>query len=252
MSAFTANGIAEAVTGGQGNPTSAQLAMITAGTTLLSGGIAAALGQNAQGAVNAAANETLNNTCGSENPHGCGYKLAAAGATAGGAVTAIGSVGVDVATGGLNVLATPAEVAGGSALGGALGGAFGSALDWLSAHGGAIFNSGDEVDAASAGEAATGGDASADNTNPYSGPVDQPVVVVDKNGNAIPVNEGEQVKGSPNGDYQQVLGPDGKPTGVRLDRGGHPNQRDPAAQGPHGHVPGVTTPDGNPHLPINH
>jgi hypothetical protein len=162
-------------------------------------------------------------------------------------------VAADAATGGLNVIATPTEVAAGSTAGAAVGGAVGSKIDdWWAAHGGAIFNAGNEVDAASTGKANTGGNASAGNTNPYNGPVDQPVVVVDKNGNAIPVNEGEQVKGSPNGDYQQVLGPDGKPTGVRLDRGGHPNQRDPAAQGPHGHVPGVTTPDGNPHLPINH
>lgn len=94
-----------------------------------------------------------------------------------------------------------------------------------------------------------GGDA---NSNPYKGPVDVPVIVVDENGNAIPVGQGEQVKGSPNGDYQQVLGSDGRPTGVRLDRGSHSNQSDPAAQGPHGHVPGVTTSDGNPHLPINY
>lgn len=168
VSAFSANTIATAVTGGQGNPTSAQLAMITAGTTLLSGGIAAAFGQNAVGAVNAAENETLNNTCGSENPHGCGYKLAAAGATAGSAITAIGSVGVDVATGGLNVLATPAEVAGGSALGGALGGAFGSALDWLSAHGGAIFNS----DGADANTTAAGSSSTDSGTNVPSLPSD--------------------------------------------------------------------------------
>jgi filamentous hemagglutinin len=68
VSALTANGIAEAVTGGQGVTNPAQLAMITAGTTLLSGTIAAALGQNAVGAVNAAANETLNNAC----DHACG------------------------------------------------------------------------------------------------------------------------------------------------------------------------------------
>ncbi|MCR1768204.1 hypothetical protein [Burkholderia glumae] len=147
-------------------------------------------------------------------------------------------------------MATPAEVAGGSALGGAIGGAFGLALDWLFANGEATFNSGSDNTAA-ADEAVSNGDASAGNTNPYNGPVDQPVTVVDQNGNAIPVNPGEQAKGSPNGDYQQVIGPDGKPTGVRLDRGGHPNQKDPAAQGPHGHVPGVTPPDGNPHLPIN-
>jgi len=56
------------VTGGQGVTDPAQLAMITAGTTLLSGTIVAALGQNAVGAVNAAANETLNNSC----AHACG------------------------------------------------------------------------------------------------------------------------------------------------------------------------------------
>ena len=89
------------------------------------------------------------------------------------------------------------------------------------------------------------------NTNPYAGPVDQPVVVVDQNGNAIPVNQGESVSSSKNGDYQQVKDKNGEPTGVRLDRGGHKNQSDPAARDPHGHVPGATTPDGNPHLPIN-
>jgi RHS repeat-associated protein len=87
-------------------------------------------------------------------------------------------------------------------------------------------------------------------TNPYKGPVSEPVVVVDPNGNAIPVEKGQQVKTSPNGDYQQVLGSDGKPNGVRLDRGGHKGQKDPSAQDPHAHRPGVTTPDGNPHLPI--
>ena len=68
VSALTANDIAKAVTNGQGVTDPAQLAMITAGTTLLSGTVAAALGQNAGGAVNAAANETLNNAC----AHGCG------------------------------------------------------------------------------------------------------------------------------------------------------------------------------------
>ena len=42
-----------------------------------------------------------------------------------------------------------------------------------------------------------GGDA---NYNPYKGPVDIPVIVVDENGNAISVGQGEQVKSSPNGD----------------------------------------------------
>jgi RHS repeat-associated protein len=90
------------------------------------------------------------------------------------------------------------------------------------------------------------------NTNPYAGPVTEPVVVVDQKGNAIPVDKGQQVKTSPNGDYQQVIGADGKPTGDRMDRGGHKGQKDPRAQAPHGHRPGVTTtPDRNPHLPIN-
>jgi RHS repeat-associated protein len=89
------------------------------------------------------------------------------------------------------------------------------------------------------------------NTNPYVGPVDRPVVVVDKDGNAIPVDAGQSVNSSPNGDFQQVIGSDSKPTGDRLDRGGHPNQRDPKAREPHAHRPGVTDPTGNPHLPIN-
>ncbi|WP_230473442.1 hypothetical protein [Dyella choica] len=85
----------------------------------------------------------------------------------------------------------------------------------------------------------------------YAGPVDKPVVVVDKNGNAIPVDTGQSVNASPYGDFQQVIGTDSKPTGDRLDRGGHPNQRDPQARAPYAHRPGVTDPNGNPHLPIN-
>ena len=235
------------MTGGQDVTNPAQLAMITAATTLLSGAAAGLLGQNVYGATAAAQNETLNNAC----AHACGF-LAAAGAIVGGAVAAGGSLAGDVATGGLNVPLTPAEVAAGSAVGATIGGTVGSKIDdWWAAHGGPLFNSGNEADTASAGEAATGADASAGNTNPYKGPVDNPVIVVDQYGNAIPVNPGEKVNSSPNGDYQQVNDNNG-PTGVRLDRGGHQNQKDPAAQGPHGHVPGVTTPDGNPHLPINH
>ncbi|MGN6223065.1 RHS repeat-associated core domain-containing protein, partial [Pseudoxanthomonas sp.] len=89
------------------------------------------------------------------------------------------------------------------------------------------------------------------NTNPYTGPVDKPVIVVDGDGNAIPVGEGEQVSSSPDGRYQQVRDRDGSPTGTRLDKGGHKGQSDPQAQGPHGHRPGVTDENGNPHLPIN-
>ena len=104
--------------------------------------------------------------------------------------------------------------------------------------------------APAAGAPANGGDSNT-NTNPYAGPVSEPVTVVDQNGNAIPVGTGQSVQTSPNGDYQQVLGADGKPTGDRMDRGGHKGQKDPQAQGPHGHRPGVKTEDGNPHLPIN-
>jgi RHS repeat-associated protein len=89
------------------------------------------------------------------------------------------------------------------------------------------------------------------NTNPYDGPVDAPVVVVDKDGNAIPVGAGQRVTTSSSGDYQQVRDRDGKATGDRLDRGGHKTQPDPKAREPHAHRPGVTDPTGNPHLPIN-
>jgi RHS repeat-associated protein len=89
------------------------------------------------------------------------------------------------------------------------------------------------------------------NTNPYAGPVDSPVVVVDKNGNAIPVDAGNSIGASPSGDYQEVKDRTGNATGDRLDRGGHRTQSDPKAQQPHAHRPGVTDPDGNPHLPIN-
>jgi len=88
------------------------------------------------------------------------------------------------------------------------------------------------------------------NTNPYDGPVDESVIVVDGDGNAIPVEAGEQITSSPKGDYQQVRDKDGKATGIRMDKGGHKGQSDPKAQGPHGHRPNVTTEDGNPHLPL--
>lgn len=91
---------------------------------------------------------------------------------------------------------------------------------------------------------------SAENTNPYDGPVDEPVIVVDGDGNAIPVESGEQITASPNGDYQQVRDKDGKATGTRMDKGGHKGQSDPKAQGPHGHRPNVTDENGNPHLPL--
>lgn len=88
------------------------------------------------------------------------------------------------------------------------------------------------------------------NSNPYNGPVDSPVTVVDSDGNAIPVNKGEQIGASPDGKYQQVKDHTGKPTGTRLDKGGHSGHADPKAQAPHAHSPGVTDATGNPHLPV--
>jgi RHS repeat-associated protein len=102
-----------------------------------------------------------------------------------------------------------------------------------------------------ANDAESGDSGTSGNTNPYNGPVDSPVILVDNDGNAIPVGTGEQVKASPNGNFQQVLDSEGKPTGTRLDKGGHPKQSDPKARAPHGHRPGVTDESGNPHLPIN-
>ncbi|WP_419183231.1 DUF637 domain-containing protein [Ralstonia solanacearum] len=155
ISALVANPIASAVTDGQGHPSDAQLAAITALSMLAGSGMAAVLGHDALSAATAVQNEVLNNTCGSEDPNGCGKKYAAAGAAAGGMITATASVGVDVVTGGLNILATPAEVAAGSALGGVIGGVYGSFLDRL-AGGGPLFSSGDEVDTTATGDGANG------------------------------------------------------------------------------------------------
>jgi len=89
------------------------------------------------------------------------------------------------------------------------------------------------------------------NTNPYDGPVDDAVTVVDSDANAIPINSGEQITGSLDGRYQQVRDSNGNPTGTRLDKGGHKTHADPKAQGTHGHRPSVTDDKGNPHLPLN-
>jgi len=82
------------------------------------------------------------------------------------------------------------------------------------------------------------------------GPYPDSVIVGDSKGNNIPLAPGETLVGSDDGSYVQVRGADGRPTGVRGDFGGHSGQADPVAQGPHGHVPGITQPDGNPHLPV--
>ncbi|MDN7476626.1 hypothetical protein [Burkholderia multivorans] len=67
---MTANGIATALTGGQGVSHQVQLAAIVTGTSLLGGAAAGLLGQNALAAMTAARNETLNNTC--APGHNCG------------------------------------------------------------------------------------------------------------------------------------------------------------------------------------
>ncbi len=77
-----------------------------------------------------------------------------------------------------------------------------------------------------------------ENTNPFKGPVAEPVNVVDANGNVIPVKAGEQLNESPNGDFVQVKDKDGKPTGVRKD-GKHGASHSPEGQKPHAHRPDI-------------
>jgi RHS repeat-associated protein len=99
-------------------------------------------------------------------------------------------------------------------------------------------------------EDAEGGEA---NTNPYKGPVTQPVTIVDGQGNAIPVAIGEQVGGTADGSWIQVKDAKGEPTGVRKDGAHNPEtHQDPRAQKPHGHRPDIRNPDGTPWLPVNH
>lgn len=89
-----------------------------------------------------------------------------------------------------------------------------------------------------------------ENTNPYQGPVSSDVIVVDGNGNAIPVKTGEQIKTSPDGNWVDVKKTDGKSsTKTRIDNG-HPGHTDPRAHKPHTHRDGVKNPDGTPWLPI--
>jgi RHS repeat-associated protein len=90
------------------------------------------------------------------------------------------------------------------------------------------------------------------NTNPFAGPVAGPVTVVDSKGNAIPVAAGQQLGGSKDGKWIHLKDSNGQLTGTRID-GGHPasTHPDPSAQVPHAHVPGQTTADGKPWLPVN-
>ncbi|MBN2195457.1 MAG: hypothetical protein JW751_21745 [Polyangiaceae bacterium] len=75
---------------------------------------------------------------------------------------------------------------------------------------------------------------------------------VDSRGNVIPTPPGDRITGSPDGRFIQARDAAGNPTGVRIDGPHRPaTHPDPRAQQPHGHVPGVTNPDGTPWLPIN-
>jgi len=102
------------------------------------------------------------------------------------------------------------------------------------------------------GDANAQPEADTDNSNPFVGPVKEPVTVVDPKGNAIPVGKGEQIKTSKDGKWVDVKQSDGKTTtGTRIDNG-HPASTHPDTRGqqPHAHRPGVTNPDGTPWLPI--
>ena len=59
-------------------------------------------------------------------------------------------------------------------------------------------------------------------------------------------------QGSPDGDFQPALGASCKTKVDRLDPRGYKATSDPRAKGPHGHRPGVTTPDGSPYLSVHH
>ncbi len=87
-------------------------------------------------------------------------------------------------------------------------------------------------------------------TNPFDGTVDEDVFIGDAEGNIIPVPEGQQLGGSKDGKWIQVKDKNDNPTGLRKDGGGHPQENDVRGQQPHGHVPGISNPDGTPWLPI--
>ncbi len=95
------------------------------------------------------------------------------------------------------------------------------------------------------------------NTNPFNGAVDEEVIVVDPQGNAIPVKEGNWLGGSKDGVWIEEkcpgANPRGEKTGLRKDSGHDPGPKhpsDPRPWEPHAHVPGATNPDGTPWLPV--
>jgi uncharacterized protein RhaS with RHS repeats len=72
-----------------------------------------------------------NNPVNFRDPYGENFATSwgAAGAVAGGGVVAIGSIAADAVTGGLNILATPAEIGLGATIGAGIGYGLGSVLD---------------------------------------------------------------------------------------------------------------------------
>ena len=76
-------------------------------------------------------------------------------------------------------------------------------------------------------------------------------IYADPKCNAIVTPPGGRITGSPNGRFIQGRDANGNLTGARID-GGHPARTHPDSRGqrPHGHVPGVTNPDGTLWLPI--
>ncbi|WP_116137857.1 filamentous hemagglutinin N-terminal domain-containing protein [Trinickia diaoshuihuensis] len=168
VSAASAETIAYEVTGGQGNPNSAQLAAITSLSMLAGGGLAAALGQNADGAASAAENETLNNTCGSDDPHGCGKALGLVGTLAGGAGAFLASLFADTATEGLNLPATLEEVVAGAKAGRKAGTAVGNSLDSMASKSTSDGAGGSSAGSTGSGQSAegTGGGTNATGSTP--------------------------------------------------------------------------------------
>ena len=97
----------------------------------------------------------------------------------------------------------------------------------------------------------SGGAQSAGDGSQDSGQTGTGTIYVDSKGNAIPTPLGGKIEGSKDGRFIQAKGPDGKPTGIRIDGPHKPSTHtDPRAQQPDGHVPGVTNDDGTPWLPI--
>ena len=100
-------------------------------------------------------------------------------------------------------------------------------------------------------ESENGNPCEAPNNNPYDGPVEDPVIVVDPQGNAIPVDRGEQIQTSRDGQWVDVKDSDGRSTGPQIHGPHKPTTHgnQPDALKPHAHRPG--NPGGNHWLPVH-